>query len=97
MEQLTSVEMFDVGFGNAVPKRRVTAIVAHDSDPVHRFCDDMEKAQRAIDATKGRKVRSVIFLDSGQIVLSSVARETLWERLQGSPPILGDDDLVSKK
>ncbi len=86
----TTFEMFDVGFGNAVPKTRVTAIVAYESDPVHRFCTEMEKTHRAIDATKGRKVRSVVFLDSGQIVLSSVARETLWERIQGSPPLIGE-------
>lgn len=75
--------MIDVGFGNLVPKNRIVGIVAYDSDPLRRQCAEMEKMHRVIDATRGRKVKSVIFLDSSHVVLSSVARETLAERLIG--------------
>jgi regulator of extracellular matrix RemA (YlzA/DUF370 family) len=75
----------DAGFGNIVPKNRIVGIVAYDSDPLRRLCTELDKSHRVIDATKGRKVKSVIFLDSAHVVLSSVARETLCERLQGKP------------
>lgn len=82
---MSDYSLFDVGFGNAVPKARVVGLVAYDSDPVHRYTQEMEKMHRVIDATKGRKVRTVIFLDSSHIILSAVARETLSERLSGAP------------
>lgn len=76
--------MLDAGFGNVVPKARVISIVAYDSDPLRRQCAELEKMHRVIDATRGRKVKSVIFLDSTHAVLSAVARDTLAERLAQS-------------
>lgn len=74
--------ILDVGFGNVVPKKRVMALVAFDSDPVRRQCQELERMHRVIDASKGRKVKTVVFLDSSFVVLSAVARETLSERLE---------------
>lgn len=74
----------DAGFGNVIPRGRIISIVAYDSDPMRRHCQELEKMHRVIDATKGRKVKSVIFLDSSHVVLSAVARETLAERLENS-------------
>jgi regulator of extracellular matrix RemA (YlzA/DUF370 family) len=79
----THTAMLDAGFGNVIPKSRIISIVAYDSDPMRRHCQELEKVHRVIDATKGRKVKSVIFLDSSHVVLSAVARETLCERLEG--------------
>lgn len=76
--------MMDAGFGNVIPRGRIISIVAYDSDPMRRHCQELEKMHRVIDATKGRKVKSVIFLDSSHVVLSAVARETLAERLENS-------------
>jgi extracellular matrix regulatory protein A len=78
-----SFAMFDAGFGNMVPKARVIGLVAYDSDPIHRHTQELEKMHRVIDATKGRKVKTVVFLDSSHVVLSAVARETLCERIAG--------------
>lgn len=77
------IEVLDVGFGNTVPKHRVIGLMAYDSDPLRRHCQELERNHRVIDATKGRRVRTVVFLDSSHVVLSNVARETLAERLQG--------------
>lgn len=80
-------KLLDVGNGNTVARDRIISIVAYDSDPTRRHCSELEKTHRAIDATRGKKVKSVIFLDSGHVVLSSIARETLSERLEeGSTP-----------
>jgi len=72
--------MLDVGFGNTVPKSRIVSLVSYDSDPLRRHCQELEKMHRVIDATKGRKVKTVVFMDSSHVVLSAVARETLAER-----------------
>ena len=76
------MEMLDAGFGNSVPKTRITAIVSYDWGPVNRHCRELESKNQVIDATKGRKVRTVIYLDSGQAILSHVARETLCKHLE---------------
>lgn len=83
--------MLDAGFGNVVPKNRIISIVAYDSDPMRRHCQELEKTHRVIDATKGRKVKSVIFLDSSHVVLSAIARETLCERLELVVPSTDSD------
>ena len=75
--------MLDVGFGNLIPRTRIVGIVAYDSDPLRRQVQELEKTHRVIDATRGRKVKSVVFLDSSHLVLSALARETLGDRLIG--------------
>jgi regulator of extracellular matrix RemA (YlzA/DUF370 family) len=77
-----SSSILDVGFGNTVPRNRVVGILNYDSDPLRRQCQELEKLHRVIDATCGRKVKSVVFLDSSHVVLSAVARETLAERFE---------------
>jgi regulator of extracellular matrix RemA (YlzA/DUF370 family) len=74
--------MLDVGHGNFVPRERVIGLMAYDSDPMKRQCHELEKLHRVIDATKGRKVKTVVFLESSHVVLSSIARDTLAERMQ---------------
>lgn len=76
--------MIDVGFGNVFPLERIVGIVAYDSDPMRRHCQELEKKHKVIDATRGRKVKSVLILDSMHLVLSTLARETLSERYQNA-------------
>lgn len=73
--------LIEIGFGNTVVKSRVLSITAYDSDPVVRHCRELESNQRVIDATKGRKTKSVLFLDNGHVVLSALARETLADKM----------------
>ena len=91
-----SLLTLDAGFGNVVPKSRVVGIIAYDSEPMKRHCGELEKLNRVIDATKGRKVKSVIFMDSDHVILSAVARETLNERLINSRPSTYDNQLNFK-
>jgi len=77
----------DTGFGNVIPKSRVVSIVGYDSEPLRRHCEQLEKLHRVIDATRGRKVKSVIFLDTQHVVLSNVSRETLSERFEANKKI----------
>ncbi len=86
--------LLDVGNGNTVAKDRIIGVIAYDSHPTRKHCQEMEKLHRTIDATRGKKTKSVIFLDSGHVVLSSVARETLSERIEGPKvaPILSQVD-----
>lgn len=76
-----------IGLGNFVAYDRVVAIVSPDSAPVKRMVSEAKDKGLAIDSTFGRRTRSVIVMDSGQIVLSSIQPQTIVDRntLKGKP------------
>ena len=76
MEQL----LLNIGFGSTVVVDRVVAIVSPNSAPMKRLRDEARSDKRLIDATHGRRTRSIIILDSNHIVLSAIQAETVSQR-----------------
>lgn len=74
-------KILPVGYGNIVMANRVIGIVDHNSAPMRRIIHEAQDNGTCIDVTQGRRTRSVIIMDSGHIVLSSVEPETLGNRL----------------
>ena len=72
--------LLNVGFGSTVVADRVVAIVAPNSAPMKRLKDEAKKDQRLIDATHGRRTRSIIVMDSNHVVLSAIQAETVSQR-----------------
>jgi extracellular matrix regulatory protein A len=72
--------LLNIGFGSVVVADRVVAIVSPNSAPMKRLKDEAREARRLIDATYGRRTRSIIILDSNHIVLSAVQAETISQR-----------------
>jgi len=75
--------LVNIGFGNTIIAHRVVAVVMPGSAPMKRLREDARNSQRLIDATHGRKTRSIIVTDSNHIILSAVHAETLSLRLNG--------------
>jgi regulator of extracellular matrix RemA (YlzA/DUF370 family) len=75
--------LVNIGFGNTVISYRVVAVVMPGSAPMKRLRERATQADRLIDATHGRKTRSIIVTDSNHIILSAVHPETLSQRLNG--------------
>ena len=75
--------LINIGFGNTVISHRVVAVVMPGSAPMKRLRERATQADRLIDATHGRKTRSIIVTDSNHIILSAVHPETLSQRLNG--------------
>ena len=69
-----------IGLGNFVAADRIIAIVNPESAPVKRMVSEAKDKGTAIDSTFGRRTRSVIVMDSGQIVLSPIQPQTIIER-----------------
>jgi regulator of extracellular matrix RemA (YlzA/DUF370 family) len=82
--------LVNIGFGNTIIAHRVVAVVMPGSAPMKRLREDARNAQRLIDATHGRKTRSIIVTDSNHIILSAVHAETLSLRLNGHGGGRGD-------
>jgi len=76
--------LVNIGFGNTVISSRVVAVVMPTSAPSKRLREEARKTQRLIDATHGRKTRSIIVTDSNHVILSAVHGETLSLRLSGN-------------
>lgn len=70
-----------IGFGNAVSAARVVAVINPDSRAVKKMRDEAKEGKLLIDATEGKKNRSIIVMDSGHIVLSAIQAETIMQRL----------------
>jgi len=77
------MKFINIGFGNMVSVSRVVSLTAPDSAPMKRLIQDAKDAGRAIDATCGRKTRSVILTDSDHVILSALQPETVANRLNG--------------
>jgi len=72
--------LLNVGFGSTVVADRVVAIVSPNSAPMKRLKDEARDEGRLVDATHGRRTRSIIIMDSNHIVLSAIQAETVSQR-----------------
>lgn len=78
------MRLVNIGFGNAVNADRIVAVVSPEAAPVKRIVQTAKDDGTAIDATCGRKTRSVIICDSGHVVMSALQPETLTAKLEDS-------------
>lgn len=73
-------KLINIGFGNFVLAGRVVSIVSPASSPMRRLREDARAEGRLVDATQGRRTRSIIVTDSNHIILSSIQPETISQR-----------------
>jgi regulator of extracellular matrix RemA (YlzA/DUF370 family) len=78
--------LLNVGYGNLVAAARIVAIVAPGASPMRRLRRDAGNRGKLVDATEGRRTRSILVLDSDHVVLSAIHPETLAARLGGDGP-----------
>lgn len=69
--------LINIGFGNIVVASKVVAVVSPGSAPMKRLRDEARSAGKLVDATEGRRTRSIIVTDSGHIILSAIQPETI--------------------
>lgn len=85
--------LLSVGFGNFLVSRRIVAIISPSSAPVRRLREEARDEKRLIDATQGRKTRSIIITDSNHVIMSAVQSETIAQRFSPNG-LLRDEDLM---
>jgi regulator of extracellular matrix RemA (YlzA/DUF370 family) len=81
-----SIELVHIGFGNILAMSRAIAIASPNSAPTKRIIHEGRNNGKLIDMTSGRRTKSVIFTDSGHIILAALAPETIASRLQMNRP-----------
>lgn len=80
IRRIMEQRLLNIGFGNAVAADRVVAIVSPNSAPMKRLKDEAKQEKRLVDATHGRRTRSIIVMDSNHIILSAIQAETVSQR-----------------
>ena len=75
------MKLLNIGYGNLVVASRIIAVVSPNAAPVRRLREEARERGKLVDATQGRKTRSVIVSDSDHVILSAVQAETLLTRL----------------
>lgn len=86
------MELVDVGFGSMISPRRLVALIGPDSAPVKRMIQEAREAGSLIDATYGRRTRSVLIMDSGHIILSALECEAVSDRMNKRDSHSGEED-----
>ena len=79
------MKLVNIGFGNMIAVDRVLAVVSPDSAPIKRMAQEARDRGILIDATFGRKTRSVLILDNDHLVLSALTPEAVTGRIEGAP------------
>ena len=78
------MKLLAIGFGNYVSAEHIVTIVSPDSAPIKRMIQDVREKGMLIDASFGRSTKSIIVVDSGNVILSSVSTSVLAEKLDKS-------------
>lgn len=73
--------LLGIGFGNYVSEERLVSLVNPDSAPIKRVIQEARDRSMLIDATFGRRTRSVLVMDSDHIVLAAMQPDTIANRV----------------
>ena len=63
------MELLDIGYGNMVNSTRIVALIGADAAPTKRIIAAAREKNLAVDATCGKKTKSVLIMDSGHVIL----------------------------
>jgi extracellular matrix regulatory protein A len=71
----------NVGFSSMVAIHQIQMVSDPDSAPIKRLISEARSQHCLLDATYGRRTRSVLITHSGYIILSSLQLDNLSHRL----------------
>lgn len=73
-------KLVNIGFGNVVNTDKIVAVVSPEAAPIKRLVSRAREEGRIIDATQGRRTKSVIVTGEELIVLSALQADTISRR-----------------
>lgn len=86
------MRLINIGYGNMVSAERIIAAVSPESAPIKRITQVAKEDKRLIDATCGRKTKTVIIMDTDHVILSALPPETVASRLGGKSDDYSEED-----
>lgn len=77
-----SAKFVSLGGGNAVSVNRIVSIVTPDSAPSKRLVQEARSKGLLVDATGGKKTKSILIMDSDHVVISAMSADTVIARAE---------------
>ena len=71
------MNLIDIGYGNMVNADRIVALIGADAAPTKRIISAAREKNQAVDATCGKKTKSVLIMDSGHVILCAKEADRL--------------------
>ena len=78
---MSIAKFMNIGNGSVIAVNRIISILSPESAPVKRLIQDARDKGFLIDATYGKKTRTIFVMDSEHVVLSAVNNETITARM----------------
>ncbi len=75
--------LLNIGFENYVVGHHICGIISPDSAPMKRYIRLLKEQHVVINATGGRKVKSVVVMANKTIYLSAIGTTALRSRIEG--------------
>ena len=79
------MKLISIGFGSTVCAERILAVITPESAPIKRLIQEARERGMLIDASFGRKTKSVLLMDTDHVILASVSPEILSARMEEKP------------
>ena len=75
------MQLVNIGFGNLINADKIVSIISNDSAPAKRIIQESRHLGLLVDATQGRKTKSLLIMDSNHVILSYLNPISLGERM----------------
>lgn len=86
------MKLVNIGYGNCVSSEKLVAVVSPESAPIKRIITEGRDRGLLIDATYGRKTRSVLVMSSDHVVLSALTPQAIMDGFRRSKEEQRDQD-----
>ncbi len=84
-------KLIHIGFGNIVNSDKLICVVSPDAAPIKRMVQKAREEGKSIDATSGRKTKSVLVMENGMLVLSALLPDTISSRAKQESESIADE------
>ena len=74
------MKLINIGFGSMLAASRILSVLDPDSAPIKRLVQESRDRGMLIDASYGRKTKSVILMDTDHVILSALTPEAITGR-----------------
>ena len=74
------MKLINIGFGSLVAAERILSVLEPESAPIKRVVQEARERGMLIDASYGRKTKSVLLMDTDHVILSALTPEMLADR-----------------
>ena len=86
------MKLINIGFGSLVAADRMLSVLAPDSAPIKRVIQEARDRGMLIDASYGRKTKSVLLMDTDHVILSALTPEQVYARWQDKNDVVFEEE-----